>query len=530
VIEVEVHQQLRAFLRAQGESQWPHHLTLARLVARALRLGRSALIQAVPTRSYRSYRLGYLTPLLLWPEPAILVAPESVQQRLLSVELPRLRQWMPTPKSIHQGDRWPGDGFRGLLMTTPEAWLRDRLHNLGHFPEGIPTVIEGADDLGVWLRQQLTLNLSPGDWDQLMLACPLHSDVIRETRVQLTHSLFQRPVNPYGCNLLDETETRPLTHLFDCLAGQPLPAAWAQFQAHFQQYLSQQDHMLWADIVRPQGQFQLHSQPLNVPALAAPLWERQPMVLIGEAMDSEAEAPRYRKELGLGDLTCIQFSPNRQTAQIQLYIPETLPLPNTPRYQSALLTELRRLLTLRQAGRKSHSQGNEQDSDQDDTQANGGPVVLLVNDLPLKGQIGSILAAEFGSRVKVEQTCLDENSILVSGWKFWQRHQGVLPVPGLLLMATLPFPSLEHPLVAGRVAYYRARRQDWFRQYLLPQCLQDLQRAIAPVRESQGIVGLFDTRIIHRSYGQQILAALSPAARLNYLDPQLFDDPAIIGD
>ena len=509
MIEVEVHQQLRAFLREQGESQWPHHLTLARLVARALRLGRSALIQAVPTRSYRSYRLGYLTPLLLWPEPAILVAPLSVQQRLLSVELPRLRRWMPTPKSIHQGDRWPSKDFRGLLMTTPKAWLSDRLHNLGHFPEGIPTVIEGADDLGLWLRQQLTRDLAPADWDQLMLACPLHSDIIRETRVQLTHSLFQRPTNPYSCNLLDETETQPLAYLFDCLDGQSLPAAWQQFHDHFQQHLSQQDHLLWTDIDRSQGQFQLHSQPLDIPTLATPLWERQPIVLIGEAMDPESEAPRYRKELGLGDLTCIQFSPNRQTSEIQLYIPENIPLPNTPRYQGALLTELRRLLTLRQAN----------------SQASSGPIVLLINDLPLKGQISAILAAEFGSRVQVEQTCLDDNSILVSGWEFWQHHQGVLPIPGLLLMATLPFPSLEHPLVAGRVAFYRARRQDWFRQYLLPQCLRNLQRAIAPVRESQGIVGLFDTRIIHRSYGQQILAALSPAARLNYLDPQIFDAP-----
>ena len=523
MIEVEVHQQLRAFLREQGESQWPHHLTLARLVARALRLGRSALIQAVPTRSYRSYRLGYLTPLLLWPEPAILVAPPAVQQRLLTVELPRLRRWMPTPKSIHQGDRWPSDDFRGLLITTPADWISDRLHNLGHFPEGIPTIIEGADDLGLWLRQQLTLDLTPADWDQLMLACPLHNDVIRETRVQLTHSLFQRPANPYSCNLLDETETQPLAHLLDCLEDQSLPHAWQAFQNHFQQYQLQKDHLLWTDIARPQGQFHLHSQPLDIPSLARPLWERQPLVLIGEAMDPESEAPRYRKELGLGEMTCIQFSPNRNTSEIQLYIPENLPLPNTARYQGALLTELRRLLTLSQAGSPS---GDLSGGPEDEGICHSGPIVLLINDLPLKGQIGSILAAEFGSRVQVEQTCLDENSILVSGWEFWQTHQAVLPAPRLLLMATLPFPSLEHPLVAGRVAFYKGLRQDWFRQYLLPQCLRELQRAIAPVRESQGIVGLFDTRVIHRSYGQQILSALSPAARLNYLDPQLFDNPS----
>ncbi|MDD1426671.1 ATP-dependent DNA helicase, partial [Dolichospermum sp. ST_sed9] len=45
---------------------------------------------------------------------------------------------------------------------------------------------------------------------------------------------------------------------------------------------------------------------------------------------------------------------------------------------------------------------------------------------------------------------------------------------------------------------------------------------IAPVRENQGIVALLDSRVVNRSYGVQILSALSPLARLNYLDPSLF--------
>ena len=45
MIEAEVHSSLRAFLKAHNNTDWPHHLTMARLIARALRLGRPALIQ-----------------------------------------------------------------------------------------------------------------------------------------------------------------------------------------------------------------------------------------------------------------------------------------------------------------------------------------------------------------------------------------------------------------------------------------------------------------------------------------------------
>jgi len=45
-----------------------------------------------------------------------------------------------------------------------------------------------------------------------------------------------------------------------------------------------------------------------------------------------------------------------------------------------------------------------------------------------------------------------------------------------------------------------------------------LQRAVFPVRSARGLVALLDSRVIHRIYGTQVLAALSPYARLNYLD------------
>jgi ATP-dependent DNA helicase DinG len=90
------------------------------------------------------------------------------------------------------------------------------------------------------------------------------------------------------------------------------------------------------------------------------------------------------------------------------------------------------------------------------------------------------------------------------------------------MISTLPLPSLENPRVAGQVAYYKQQRLDWFRLYLLPTALRELQRAVAPVRASMGVVALLDNRVNHRSYGRQVLSALSPFARINYLDSSLF--------
>lgn len=510
MIEVEVHSSLRAFLREQGKPSWPHHLTMGRMVARALRLGRSALIQTgietlQANSPQKSYRLSYLAPALILPDPVILVAPAPVQQWLLQLEIPSLQEWMGTHKAIHVGDRFPDQYFNGLLITSPESWLSDRFSGCGRFPKNIPTLIDGADDLEEWARKQLQSGIEPWDWNELMLALPQQANLIRDLRVRLTKAIFQHPVNPYQCCLLDSTEQEILKQLFQILRPSDLsnqnlylPQPWQNFWRCWQQ----SGQLLWAAMIPSSGQFSLYCSPVEVGTALSPIWSQQPVVLIGGVLDLETSASVYRQQLGIGDLTCLKFYPDRQSELIQLYLPDGLPMPNTPRFQEALIQQVRSLLTISSTIKK--------------------PAVLLVGDVPLKAQMGAILAAEFGSRVQVEKTSLDEAGVLVCGWEFWRHHQSELPAPHLLIIATLPIPSLENPLVAGQVAYYKQHSQDWFRLYLLPAALRELTRAVEPVRESQGLIALLDNRVNHRSYGGQVLSALSPFARSNYLDTSLF--------
>jgi ATP-dependent DNA helicase DinG len=505
VIEAEVHLSLHNFLRSQaGFPSWPHHLTMARLVARALRLGRSALIQVGAVSGYQGrYRTSFVASALMWHGSVIIVAPEAVQQHLLRVEIPRLQQWLQVNKPIRTGDVWPRSEFQGLLLTSPEAWLKGQLTSADSFPPGIPTIIDGVDDLEDWVRHQLTQDIQPQDWDQLILACPNQAETIRSARAQLTRELLQHPGNPYECYLISQSETEILSRIDSELEPASIPSVWKDFWQNFHstdENLS--PPLFWATISRRQGSFSLHYAPIELGKILSPIWQRQPVVLIGSALESETEAPLFRQRLGLDDVTCLKFSSDSQGSAIQLYVPYKLPLPNTPEFQAAFTHKVRTLLCLSATA--------------------PGLTVLLVGDVPLKAQVGAILASEFGSRVQVEKTCLDENGILVSGWEFWRQHQSVLPAPQLLIIATLPLPSLENPLVAGRVAHYKRSHQDWFRLFLLPAALNELQRAVAPVREIQGIVALLDSRVVNRSYGAQILSALSPLARINYLDPSLF--------
>jgi ATP-dependent DNA helicase DinG len=487
---------------------------MGRLVARALRLGRSALIQ---TGSFAEidgrYRLSYLIPLLMSRDPALLVVPESLHQNLLEVEIPQLQERGNFCKSVAASDTSGKSlcegfetGFEGLLLVSPQVWLADKLTGGDRFGAGIPTVFDGADDLERWTGEPLTVGLGSGDWEALMGVCADAADAIRDVRVQLTKAAFQHPVNPFDCYLLDAAEQTILKEFYSILQNRAdfsqLPQVWWAFWERFHC----DNALIWVELDRVAGQFVLYACPADVAPILHPVWQQQPIVLIGGALDLDAKASIYRQRVGLPDLTCVKFAPDRQNESIHLYLPDRLPLPNTPQFQESLIRELHTLIRVSTSS----------------VSAVRSLTVILVGDTPLKAIVGSVLAAEFGSRVRVEQTELADNGILVTGWEFWRKSQSQLPPPRLLAIATLPLPSLENPRVAGRVAYYKHQRQDWFRLYLLPTALGELQRAIAPVRNCRGVVALLDTRVLHRSYGSQILSAIAPMARINYVDASLF--------
>ncbi len=506
MIEVEVHQQLRALLREQGGNNWPHQLTVARLVARALRLQRSTLMQVSSTAAYQGqYRLSYLASLLLWPGSVVLVAPPEVQQALCHIELPRLREWLHFSKPVYQGITCLKENLSGIALLSPQEWLAYHLHDPQAFSQDIPLVIDGAENLDHWTRTYLTQAITPSDWDQLLWICPAHADSIRDARAALTRLLFQHPVNPYGCVIVDQPEREVLKHLGQQVAadysGEMLPGSWRSLSSA----LERPNVMMWADLDRKQGSFTVQSAPVEVASMLSRLWQDRTAILLSGTLDLEPQADTFRLQIGIGEPTCVQFATDRQNEALTLYLPDGVPMPNTPEFAPALMNHLHRLLTLPFSAETFS--------------------VLVVDDLPLKSKVAAILAAEFGSRVKVERTDCAVGNILITGWSFWQQSQRSLPHPDRLAIATLPFPSLENPKVAGRVAYYKQQRQDWFRLYLLPEALQTLQKAIAPLRTQPSLLALYDGRVLHRTYGQQVLSVLSPYARLDYLDESVLIPP-----
>ncbi|MBV5259477.1 DNA helicase [Synechococcus moorigangaii CMS01] len=505
-MEAQVHKILVAIARdshGQKNSPWPHHLTLARLVARGLRLGRSALIQ---TRTgIDDYALSYLVPALVTDQPVVIVVPPLLLRWLETVEIPRLQRLLQTnrPVTVVQ----PGARFQptaAISLVPPSQWLAAMTGDRPPMP--VTTILNPVDELGQWAQDFYGRQLHLTDWEALKQLNFDQQDFIQRQYDGLKAQLLRRSPNPYQCYPLERENEQALS---TCLQCPKLPQSWHAFGEAWQN--PTHTPFCWAQLNQRDGRFTLNVTPQNLGDRLAPLWQRQPTLFIGSFLEAQRQAPSFCAQIGLDPdhLTCVDFAPPRQQHQVRVYLPEKrLPLPNTPEFQGALLPQLQTLIT-------THPHQTR-------------PIVLLINDIPLQAQIGSALAAVFGSRVKVEGGNLQADSILICGWTFWRQLTQPLfygqaldfPLPQLMAIATLPLPSLENPLVAARVAQYKRKRQDWFRLYLLPTALQELQRATYPLHQEQSVIAILDNRINHRAYGKQILEALQPCAVCNDLEPE----------
>ena len=485
MLEAQVHRQLLQLLRLEPpHAPWPHQLTMGRLVARALHLGRSTLMQVSGSGEHR---LSYLLPAIAAPENVVLCVPETLQQRLLEVELPFVRRHVGGEKPVSFGDRWPAPDWRGVYITDPLVFLRARLGGgTDRFPPGVLTLFDGAHALEEWATEVLEQRIVPADWDVLATALPERSEGFLDWRIRLTRHLLDQPHNRVALPPAWEAELRQL------LEASALPEVWQPFT----EGLAHSDQVRWVQFHRASNQFSLVSTPLDLaPPLAERLWSAQPVVLIGEALDPERQASMLRRRLGLGDLTCLRFPADPREQEVALYLPPDPVDLSSPLGRERLGPQLEALI--------DHS---------------AGPVVILLSEGPLRQRLATALASQYGTRVTVEAVRPHPAAIALVSWEYWEHNHPRMNAPATLVICSLPFPLAHDPVVGARLAAFKAERRDWFREYQLPIMLGRLQRGLSPMRRTQGLVALLDSRVGNRSYGRQLLDSLTPARRLKYLE------------
>ena len=207
-----------------------------------------------------------------------------------------------------------------------------------------------------------------------------------------------------------------------------------------------------------------------------------------------------------------------------LYIPRGLPEPvygSTPqvaKYEQAIADEMQRLVEASR-GRAFllFSSRRMLDAVHDRIASHlSGELSLSV-----LSQASDVSRAELRSRFRTE-----EGAVLFGLKSFWEGVDIAGDTLSLVVIDKLPFGQPDDPVHAAQVERMKAKGENWFGGYVLPQVVLQLKQGVGRLLRTpndRGVMAILDTRLLTKGYGREVLNALPNARRsMQFADVERF--------
>ncbi len=265
--------------------------------------------------------------------------------------------------------------------------------------------------------------------------------------------------------------------------------------------------------------------PLNVaPFLQEKLFDQQRIVILTSAtlatvggappakpqQNGGANFSFFRRQVGLAETEVIE----RMLPQVfdyrshaLLYIPRDLPEPayagQPAQHYTGVIAERMKRLALASRGRAFLLFSSRRMLD--DVYAR------IAGDLPF-----TVLRQGELNRPDLIRRFRQEGAVLFGLKTFWEGVDIAGEALSLVVIDRLPFAPPDDPLHEAIVNAMKARGENWFGGYVLPQVVLLLKQGVGRLlrtREDRGVMAILDARLHTKGYGRDVLNALPPAAR-----------------
>lgn len=260
-------------------------------------------------------------------------------------------------------------------------------------------------------------------------------------------------------------------------------------------------------------QMRLHSAPLSV----AKLFSRyrradQAWVFTSATLSVNGDFSYFQRQLGLHSAVTAQWeSPFDYATQGLLYVPDTLPPPQSSQFNKAFIDTLMPLIKL----------------------APGG-VLVLCTTLRAVDLFADMLAQRFEALglkrtllrqgAESRQLLLDrfralDDAVLVGSASFWEG----IDVPGdaltVVAIDRLPFAPPDDPVLEARLNDCRRRGGNPFMEFQIPEAAVALKQGAGRLIRTEtdwGVLLVGDVRLVEKPYGRVLWRGLPPFARTRH--------------
>ena len=260
---------------------------------------------------------------------------------------------------------------------------------------------------------------------------------------------------------------------------------------------------------------QLHTTPLSIAPIFAKQREGTPRAWIftSATLAVKNDFTHYSAQMGLSDVPARNWpSPFDYPKQALLYVPTSLPEPNSFAYTDAVIDAALPVI-----------------------EASGGRAFLLCTTLRAVKRAAERLREEFeqrklpwpllvqgelGRTELLDQFRAAGNAVLIGSQSFWEGVDVRGDALSVVIIDKLPFAPPDDPVLAARVADMEKRGLNGFMHHQLPEAIINLKQGAGRLirdEEDRGVLMICDPRLISKPYGRRIWQSLPPFARTREL-------------
>ena len=274
-----------------------------------------------------------------------------------------------------------------------------------------------------------------------------------------------------------------------------------------------QESVLWVEAYSTS--LQLHQTPLSI----APIFNKQregvprSWIFTSATLAVKNDFNHYSAQMGLWDEPAQSWpSPFEYGEQGLLYVPTSLPQPNSPEYTDAVIDAALPVI-----------------------EAAGGGAFLLCTTIRAVNRAAERLREEFERRklpfplmVQGEAgrtELLDRfraagNAVLIGSQSFWEGVDVRGDALSVVIIDKLPFSPPDDPVLAARIEALERKGLNGFMHHQLPAAIINLKQGAGRLirdERDKGVLMICDPRLISKPYGKRIWQSLPPFKRTREL-------------
>ena len=480
MLEIVSHQYLKKFIKSH-QTDWNHIYSFGRIISKCLQTNETYLINSeiFPSNIWIS---PLLISLFLSEENATFVLNKDKIEVIKKNHLEDLKNL--GFDFILENDQIIFSNHRVSLVTL-EKLISDS--NAFRFTNH-RIIFSGIENIKEDLKNHFRIALLKKDWFHNVDKELLASKRIVNKYNALKKKFFLKKVLDNNYIFLDSKEVNLLSDFFN---------EYASFSDQFQKVnnaLSER-WACWVKLDNINFEWELFLEPLDELSQIKKLLRNNNFVFLS-ALRKDNFFEEYLKKQCIRIDLVINFKSNFNEKKILLYVPPRQMLPNNPLFTQVISDKCNKLVIFSK-----------------------GCTLVLSDDVNLKIHLATELASKHGKRVLLEKIPYHNNQIICSSYSWWIKNSCLVKNPKLIIIPLLPIPDMKKPINGIKVSHYKKLAKDWFREFLLPEAIEKLERSVSPLRRNSGKLIILDGRANKRRWGRSILKSIEPSKQINYMLP-----------